>query len=418
MTINKNKIFYILLSLYASMYLGFFNNEDFVSGTIDDYKIHLAAADLMRVDIVGSILRYDSLKVKEGVIPHSPIYILYFTYMHDFFGNIVGRLVNMHFILLIPFFVYLSLKLKFNFNKNDIKNFLPLIFFISPYFRAGAIWMDDNVIGLTSLTISFYLYLKFENNKNKNLSLIFLHVLFLALASYFRPIYCIFAIYFFLNFYSKLKLTNKFFYYIVFNIILSAPAIYLIIVLDQNEWFRPWLFRTNNVTTYALALSVLFFYSIPFIFCNFNKLKLINFNKGILFFSIIYLIILVLNFNYTISYSGGFFYKLSQLLFLNNYFFYLISFLSFYFLLIFFKESKNKEHIYLDIILFMLLILMEIDGVIYHEAYDPLFYALSFLLVKNNFFYGVIRDLSFRSTSILFIFSISFFIISAFKIYI
>ena len=63
------------------MYLGFFNNEDFVSGTIDDYKIHLAAADLMRVDIVGSILRYDSLKVKEGVIPHSPIYILYFTYL-------------------------------------------------------------------------------------------------------------------------------------------------------------------------------------------------------------------------------------------------------------------------------------------------------------------------------------------------
>ena len=418
MTINKNKIFYIFLSLYASLYLGFFYNEDFVTGTIDDYEIHLIAANLMREDIFGTILGYDNLKVKGGVIPHSPVYILYFTFMHDFFGDIVGRLVNMHFVLLIPFFVYLSLKLKFNFNKNDLKNFLPLIFFILPYFRAGAIWMDDNVIGLTFLAISFYLYLKFENSKNKNLSLIFFHVLFLALASYFRPIYCIFAIYFLLSFYSKLKLTNKFFYYIIFNIIISAPAFYFIIILGQNEWFRPWLFRTNNVTTFALALSVLFFYSTPFIFCNFDKLKLISFNKSVIFFSIIYLIILVLNFNYAISYSGGFFYKMSQLLFLNNYFFYLISFLSFYFLLIFFKVNKNKEHIYLDMVLFILLILMEIDGVIYHEAYDPLFYIMSFLLIKNNFFHEVIGNLSFRFTSILFIFSISFFIISALKIYI
>ena len=85
----------------------------------------------MREDIFGTILGYDNLKVKGGVIPHSPIYILYFTYMHDFFGGTISRLANMHFVLLIPFFVYLSIKLKFNFNKNDLKNFLPLIFFIS-----------------------------------------------------------------------------------------------------------------------------------------------------------------------------------------------------------------------------------------------------------------------------------------------
>ena len=29
---------------------------------------------------------------------------------------------------------------------------------------------------------------------------------------------------------------------------------------------------------------------------------------------------------------------------------------------------------------------MEIDGVVYHEAYDPLFYILSFLLIKNTKF--------------------------------
>ena len=338
--------------------------------------------------------------------------------MQNLFGDVIGRLINMHFILLLPYFVYLSLKLRFNFKNDDIKKLLPVIFFISPYFRAGAFWIDDNIIGLTFLTISFYFYLRFEKNENNDLNLIFLHVLFIALASYFRPIYCIFSVYFFFNFYTKLQLTKKFFYYNIFNLILSAPAFYFIVILGQNEWFRTWLFRTNNITTFSLALSVLFFYTIPFIICNFNKLRLITIDKKILLFSILYLIILLLNFDYTVPYSGGIFYKISKQLFSNNYLFYFISFLSFYYLLLLFKKLSGIKYFFLDLILLVLLIFMEVDGVIYHEAYDPLFYILSFLFIKNTLYSKTIKNLSFKSINILFIFSISFLIISAFKSYV
>ena len=416
MIINKNKIFFTYFFLYISMYIGFFYNEDFVLGTIADYNIHLNAATFFSEDIIATILKYDNLE--GGKIPHSPIYVLYFMFMQNLFGDVIGRLINMHFILLLPYFVYLSLKLRFNFKNDDIKKLLPVIFFISPYFRAGAFWIDDNIIGLTFLTISFYFYLRFEKNENNDLNLIFLHVLFIALASYFRPIYCIFSVYFFFNFYTKLQLTKKFFYYNIFNLVLSAPAFYFIVILGQNEWFRTWLFRTNNITTFSLALSVLFFYTIPFIICNFNKLRLITIDKKILLFSILYLIILLLNFNYTVPYSGGIFYKISKQLFSNNYLFYFISFLSFYYLLLLFKKLSGIKYFFLDLILLVLLIFMEVDGVIYHEAYDPLFYILSFLFIKNTLYSETIKNLSFKSINILFIFSISFLIISAFKSYV
>ena len=416
MIINKNKTYYIYFFAYLSLYLGFFYDEDYAFGTIGDYLIHIQVSNLMEQDIIGTFLNYDY--IEGGAIPHSPIYILYFMFMQNLFGDVISRLINMHFILLIPYFVYLSLKLKFNFDKNDLRNLLPLIFFISPYFRAGALWIDDNVIGLTFLTISFYFYLKFKNNINNNLNLIFLHVLFLALAAYFRPIYCLFGIYFFLTFYSQLHLKRKFFYYIIFNIILSIPAFYFVIILGQNEWFRPWLLRTNSTTTFSLALSVIFFYSIPFIFFNFNKLKLCIFDPKIIFFSVIYLFFLLLNFNFELPYSGGFFYKVSNILFSNNYFFYFFSFWSFYFFLIIFKNFTVKKYFFLDLVLLALLIFMEIDGIIYHESYDPLFYILSFILIKNTFYSDVIKNLSINSISYLYLFGFSFFTISVIKTYI
>ena len=416
MTINKNKIFYIYLFSYFSMYLGFFYNEDFVLGTIPDYQVHINAANVMKEDIVGSFLQYNDLD--GGAIPHSPIYVLYFMFMQNFFGETMSRLINMHFILLIPYFVYLSLKLKFNLNKNDIKNLLPVIFFISPHFRAGALWIDDNVIALTFLSISFYFYLRFENTENKSLKLIFLQVLFLALAAYFRPIYSIFGIYFFLNFFSQLHLKKKLFYYIVFNIILSAPALYFITILEQDQWFQPYLFRTNYITTFSLSLSIIFFYSLPFMLSNFDKLKSTLIDKKIIFFSIIYLIFLFFNFSFKVPYSGGFFYKISNILFSNNYFFFFVSFLTFYFFLLIFKNFTVKKYLFFDLILLISLIFLEIDGVIYHEAYDPLFYILSFLFIKNKFYSETIKNLTTKSMSYFFIFGISFLIISVLKPYV
>ena len=143
--------------------------------------------------------------------------------------------------------------------------------------------------------------------------------------------------------------------------------------------------------------------------------ELKDIEKKIIFFSIIYLIFLLLNFKFSLPYSGGIFYKISDLIFSNNYFFYFVSFLSFYFFLIIFKNFTSKKNFFLDLILFILLILMEIDGIIYHEAYDPLFYILSFLLLKNTLYFETIKSISIKSLSYFYIFGISFFTMSIIK---
>jgi len=58
---------------------------------------------------------------------------------------------------------------------------------------------------------------------------------------------------------------------------------------------------------------------------------------------------------------------------------------------------------------------MEIDGIIYHEAYDPLFYILSFLLLKNTLYFETIKSISIKSLSYFYIFGISFFTMSIIK---
>ena len=83
-----------------------------------------------------------------------------------------------------------------------------------------------------------------------------------------------------------------------------------------------------------------------------------------------------------------------------------------------FKNFVIKSHLILDLTLLTLLILMEIDGVIYHEAYDPLFYILSFLIFKNSIYSETIKNLSIKSLSYLFIFGLTFLIMSVIKTYI
>ncbi len=410
---NSNKIYFFYIAFYFSILTGLYFNEDFVYGTIHDYLIHAEKAQIMNENIVGTFLNYDDLKM-----PHSPIYLLYFLLLNNFFGNFGAKLINIHLILLIPIFVYLSLKLKFNFKKNSLLKFLPLLFFISPYYRSGAIWIDDNMLSITFLTIAIYFFLKSKIDDN-NLKFILFNALFVALAAYFRPIYSIFGLYFLLNYFFQLNLSKKFFYYIFFNIILSFPAFFYVFILDINSWFQPYLLRVNILTIISLTISVIFFYTFPFLLSNLKKLKLIIYDKTVFLISLLFLILLLLFFNYgNPAYSGGIFYKFSILLFNNNYFFYISSFASFYLIFLIFKKFSNKKDILLDLILIILLISLGIHGRIYHEMYDPLFYILSFLLIKNSFYNEVLKNLTIKKLTYFFLFGISFYIISIIKTFI
>jgi len=81
------------------------------------------------------------------------------------------------------------------------------------------------------------------------------------------------------------------------------------------------------------------------------------------------------------------------------------------FILIFYNSVKSKDTIF-DLVLLLTLFLLEIDGVIYHETYDPLLYFIFFLLMKNKIYLNFTKKLTNKKFILLIFFSISFFALS------
>ena len=410
MKLERNYIILYYLFLYLSLLVGFYYGEDFAGGFKYDLQTHkMLLNNLFNENIIYGLLNYDIF-----YIPHSPIFIIYLLFLKKIFiFEEVYRLINLHFSLLLPFFIGLSLKIKYGLKKNDIRYLLPSIFIFSPYFRAGCIWTDDNLLAMVFLSISVYFFVKHEKDKS-NINNVLLSAFFFAITAYFRPIYSILSIYFFLNFFLNLKISKKLLIYIVLNFFLALPAFYYIFVLGINKWAVSYLFRENFFTILSLSSSVIMFYFIPFIIKDYKLISTQIFNKNNILFYFIILGFVILFFEYDRSYSGGIVLKFSNLFFENNYFFYLIS--SVCILLIYsIFFSKIRERNFFDSILLIILFMLEIDGVIYHETYDPLIYILILLLFKNELFTKYINKFNMRSFSILITFLSVFYLAAVIK---
>ena len=411
MNINSRNIFVIYLFLYFSLLIGFYFNEDSGGGYFKDYLMHKEVTGYFYENFGESFFNYDKF-----AITHSPVYITFLLILKKiFFNETFIRLIGLHLSLLIPFFFYLCLKIKYKLKINDIKIFIPTIIFFSPYFRSSSIWISEENISLIFLSICFYFFLKFEDSKKKKLSDIFLNILFLALAAYIRPIYSLFGIYFFVRYYFYLNFSYKLLFYIFINILLSIPAIYYVFVLDIN-FFSNYLFRSGFITSFSIIIVIFIFYSIPFLLPNIKQnFQMSNFKFENLVFSIIFLFLLIFYFDYNIPYGGGIFFKLSILIFGNNYLFYIFSLISLnVFILIFFDSIKDKDTIF-DLVLLLTLFLLDIDGVFYHETYDPLLYFIYFLLVKNRIYVNFTKKFTNKKLILLILFSASFYVLSILK---
>jgi hypothetical protein len=269
------------------------------------------------------------------------------------------------------------------------------------------------------LLVSFYFFLKYESSKEKDLSYIFLNALFVACAAYFRPVYALFSIYFFLRFYLDLKLSTKLLYYILTNILLSLPAIYYVFILDINffiQHINHEIELPRFVNQFSITISIIFFYSIPFLLPNIkNYFKLSFFKTENIILSIVCLYLLILYFNYSFAAGGGIFYNTSLFIFDNNYLFYFFSLISLNVLFItLFANEKNKNKI-IDLVLFLTLIFLEPDRFFYHETYDPLLYFILFLLVKNKIYLNFTEELTNKKFVLLNFFCISFYALSILK---
>ncbi len=415
MNINSRNIYIVYLLLYFSLLVGFYFNEDFALGNISDYYGGKQFVSFFEKDFVKTLLNFDKFTTS-----HSPIYYIFVLFLEKIsFNETVLRLINLHTSLLIPIFFYLCLKIKYKFQKEDLRTLIPCVIFFSPYFRSSSIWIGSENISLLFLIISFYFFLKYESNKEKNFSNIFLHVLFLACAAYFRPIYAIFSIYFFLRFYLDLKFSNKLLYYILVNVFLSLPALYYAFILDIN-FFLIHIDQTIElsrfVNQYSICFSIILFYSIPFLLANINNdLKLSIFRIENIILSIIFTYLLLFHFNYNAPYGGGIFYKFSSLIFNNNYLFYFFSLIAFNVLLaILFFDNDIKNRIS-NLTLLLVLVFLEPDRFVYHETFDPLLYFVFFLLIKSKIYLNFTQKLTNKKFILLILFSISFYVLSIFK---
>ena len=160
MNINSKNIYIIYVLLYFSLLVGFYFNEDFALGYAGDYYGGKQIVFLFEKDFVKTLLNFDKFTTS-----HSPIYYIFVLFLEKIsFNETVLRLINLHTSLLIPIFFYLCLKIKYKFQKEDLRTLIPCIIFFSPYFRSSSIWIGSENISLLFLIISFYFFLKYESN--------------------------------------------------------------------------------------------------------------------------------------------------------------------------------------------------------------------------------------------------------------
>jgi len=417
MNINPKNIYITYLFLYFSLLLGFYFNEDFGLGYITDYSVLKLYVPLFEKNFVNTLLNFDALGTS-----HSPIYYIFVLFLEKIsFNETFSRLINLHVSLLIPYFFYLCLKIKYKFKKENLYILIPCIIFFSPYFRSSSIWLGSENLSLLFLLISFYFFLKHDATEEKNLSNILLNAVFLACAAYFRPIYALFSIYFFLRFYLDLKLSTKLLYYLLINILLSFPASYYLYILNV-DFITIHINQKMNVSRFvnqfSVTISIIFFYSIPFLLTRVGDvLKSSLFKVKNIILSIIFTYLLIYHFNYDLAYGGGIFYKVSLLIFDNNYLFYFFSLIALNLLFLILSSNLKVRDKISDTVLLLVLIFLEPDRIFYHETYDPLLYFVFFLLLKSRFYLNFAEKLTNRKFILLILFSISFYFLSIVKMF-
>ena len=216
-------LFLIYILFLSSLIIGLFFNEDFAGGARIDYELHKIAVESF---IKTLIFIFKLWQIKNT---HSPFFIIFLLFLIEH-NQLFGRIFYLFLSSLIPIVFYFILKIKYKISSLllfIISNFLLL----SPYYRSTSIWPGDETISLVFLCLSIFYYFKYQNTSKVNPSFkyLILNIFFLSICCYFRPIYCLFAIFFAYEF-LKLNNTKVKFLYITTNLILSLPAIYYIFI--------------------------------------------------------------------------------------------------------------------------------------------------------------------------------------------
>ncbi len=391
--VNSKKINIFIILIYFSLLLGFFYGEDSIGGAFNDYNSHSHIAEKFKSNFLYTLLNYNDLGHR-----HSPVfYILKSIFLN--FGEIGQKILFLHLFLLIPIFFYKSLKITFQDTPKVYLKFLSIIILLFPTFRSYSIWPDPHLLGTLFFIISIYYYLKFTKNKNLFQNSL-LNILFLSLSAYCSPNFGMFAIFFFIKYFLKFKISKEILLLAIFNIFLSLPFFYYVFIFKINFLFSAagWdigenFYSITNISNkIIIIISLLFFYLLPFFLSKDLKFNFVNIKKikkeFIVYFFIFFAACYFFDFSYTYKLTnsgGGFIYNLSNIILSNNYILFTICFFTCFYLFEIFKADKN------NLMLFIILISSNPQITIWQANLSPTIYFLILLLFNLEFQKGAIK---------------------------
>jgi hypothetical protein len=401
----------VFLIFYLSILIGFYFDENALGGAKHDFFHHYQFSQKFNVNFLEMFQRFGD---KDMGTRNSPIFWIIIAFLNKIIPIEIIRILNSLVSLLIGFCLYNCLKIKFK-NQNKITLILlTSTVFLSPTIRSLSIWPYNQIWGLLLFILSIYYFLKFKETRNKvikfKLSLKFLF--FLIMSSYIHPSFAIFILYYIFHLYDAYKFSKHSFYLILFCLSLSIP--FLIYLFSTNvvhafysaEGIDISISQSLNLSNKIIIISSMFlFFILPVI--NINKtieeIKLINFKILLIILFLGLVNIYYFNFPYfeTGGFGGGFFHKLSNKLFENNFLLYFMFIIS---LITMFGIFANKIDNY---ILFIVLILSNPQFTIYHKYFDPLIFILFLTLfkfdIKKHFFEKKYKFFQLYSLSFLFL---------------
>ncbi len=401
----KFNIIYLFILFYISLVVGFYLGEDLNFGATEDWlRTDFPVIKDLSLDLKNTLLNYESYGHR-----HSPVYLIFLSLLKKLgISYDALRFFHLNLSILLIYFFYKCLVLKFNNVEKSLLIILSLSIFLSPTFRSLAIWPSSRIAGLFFFVLSIYEFLKFQKTY-LNIHLL-KNIFFLIVSSYMSPNFSLFVIFFFYHYLKRVNIKTVILI-LLFCTLSSLPAFYYIFVLDINfltagtpgvasEQAVGLSFNFSNKI--LIISSIVLFHFIPFLI---NKEFIKDFIKSLkknVIYVVAFFTINLIFFDYLPRFTGGgFFFQISNYLINNNLIFYFFSFLSLMFLAYFVKNNLN------NLIIFILLILSNIQNTIYHKYYDPLIMILFFTIfnssLSNKFFKNKLNLLYLYSFYLIFI---------------
>ena len=380
---NSIKIKLSILALLVSIswfIFSFIFDKDLIGGAFHDFKYHEKYFFNFSNSFLNTIHEYG----EKNEVRNSPIFYMLFSQLFKI-GFSIENLKYFNLVIIFPIVYFFNKCLDLKLSKLDKKSRLFLIscIFLSPTIASLINYPYPLIWALCFFLMSIYFFLKFETLEEEKLLNASLCVFNLSIASYFTPNFAVFIILFFYNFYLKFKFSKKLIFLIIFSFVLSMPAIVFLVWKDfymfKNNVFEVSIFEKINLSNKIVIISsfVIFFF-IPF----FQKLNFdtSNIKKKIRDKNFLILILFILSsilfFDYKSGAGGGFFYKLSIIIFKN----YSLIFFIFIFSMLFFYFSNflNRN----NVLIFIILILYNLQYSIYYKYFDPLLFFIFLFLIK------------------------------------